>query len=47
MAQKRENFDWAKLGLPEIPAGACVFPMIYPVRTSSGVVKSNVKIIYG
>ena len=47
VAQKRENFDWAKLGLPEIPAGACVFPMIYPVSTSSGVVKSNGKIIYG
>lgn len=47
IASKRENFDWAKLGLPEIPAEACLFPMIYPVSTSSGVVKSNGKIIYG
>lgn len=47
IASKRENFDWAKLGLPEIPAGAFLFPMIYPVSTSSGVVKSNGKIIYG
>ena len=47
IASKRENFDWAKLGLPEIPAEACLFPMIYPVSTSSGVVKSIGKIIYG
>ena len=38
---------WRASGVPAIPAGACVFPMIYPVSTSSGVVKSNGKIIYG
>ena len=47
VSQKRENFDWAKLGLPEIPAGACLFPMIYPVSTNSGTVRSIGKIIYG
>ena len=47
VAQKRENSDWAKLGLPEIPAGACLFPMTYPVSTSSGTVKAIGKIIYG
>ena len=47
IASKRENFDWAKLGLPEIPAGAFLFPMIYPVSTSSGIVKAIGKIIYG
>lgn len=47
VAQKRENFDWAKLGLPEIPDGACLFPMIYPSSTASGTVKAIGKIIYG
>jgi len=47
VASKRENFDWAKLGLPTIPSGACVFPMVYPVSTSSGIVKSIGKIVYG
>jgi len=47
IASKRENFDWAKLGLPTIPSGACVFPMVYPVTTSSGIVKAIGKIIYG
>jgi hypothetical protein len=47
IASKRENFDWAKLGLPTIPSGACVFPMVYPITTSSGIVKAIGKIIYG
>jgi hypothetical protein len=47
ISYKRENFDWAKLGLPAIPTNCCLFPMVFPVATSSGIIKSIGKIIYG
>ena len=47
VANKRENFDWARLGFPVIPNDACLVPMIFSSTTASGTVRAIGKIIYG
>lgn len=43
----RENFDWARLGLPVIPNDACLFGMIIPLTALTGYTRVLGKIIYG
>jgi len=38
--------DWAALGLPEVPNGSCLFPVILPTTTSSGTLRGTGKIIH-
>lgn len=40
-------FDWAQLGLPEIPNDSCLFPMILPGTTSTGTLRGGGKIAHG
>lgn len=46
VANKLEQFDWAQLGLPEIPNDACLFGMLLSTATSTGAIKGQGKIIH-
>jgi hypothetical protein len=47
LANKSEVFDWAQLGLPGVPNGACLQFMVVPSTTSSGTLRGGGKIIHG
>jgi len=47
IANKLEVFDWAQLGLPEIPNDSCLAGMLLSTATSSGTIKGQCKIIHG
>lgn len=47
IANKFETFDWAALGLPEIPNDSCLFGMVLCCATSTGTIKGQGKIIHG
>jgi hypothetical protein len=47
VANKIEVFDWAQLGLPEIPNDACIAGMLMSTATSSGTIKGQGKVIHG
>jgi hypothetical protein len=47
IANKLEVFDWAQLGLPEIPNDSCLAGMLLSTATSSGTIKGQGKIIHG
>ena len=47
VANKSEVYDWAQLGLPGIPNGACLQFMVVPSTTSSGTLRGGGKIIHG
>ena len=47
LANKQEAFDWAALGLPEIPNDACVMYVVLPSTTSTGTVRGGGKLIHG
>lgn len=44
---KIELFDWAALGLPEIPNDSCLMGVLMATNTSSGLIKGQGKIIHG
>lgn len=46
-AVKAENFDWAQLGLPEIPNDSCLFLIVVCSTTSTGTVRGQGKIAHG
>lgn len=47
LANKIEVFDWAVLGLPEIPNDSCLFGMMVCSASSTGSVRGQGKIIHG
>lgn len=47
IANRFEKFDWAQLGLPEIPNDSCLFGLMLSSATSTGTVKGQGKIIHG
>ena len=47
LANKSEVFDWAQLGLPVVPNGACLQFMVVPSTTSSGTLRGGGKIAHG
>ena len=46
-ANKPEIFDWASLGLPEIPNNACLAMLMICSTTSTGTVRGQGKIAHG
>lgn len=46
IANKIEAFDWAQLGVPEIPNDSCLFGMLLSSATSTGTIKGQGKIIH-
>lgn len=47
IANKYEQFDWALLGLPEIPNDACLQLIMLCSTTSTGTVRGQGKIVHG
>lgn len=47
IANKAEAFDWAALGLPEIPNAACLQLITVPSTTSTGIIRGQGKIAHG
>jgi hypothetical protein len=47
IANKIELFDWAALGLPEIPNDSCLMGVLMATNTTSGLIKGQGKIIHG
>lgn len=47
VANKIEVFDWAQLGLPEIPNDACLMGLLMSTATSTGAIRGQGKIIHG
>ncbi len=47
LANLTESYDWAALGLPGVPNGACLQFMVIPSITSSGTLRGGGKIIHG
>lgn len=47
VANKTENFDWAQLGLPEIPNGSCLMLIMLCSTTTTGTVRGQGKIAHG
>lgn len=47
VANKTEVFDWAQLGLPEIPNDACLQIVMVCITTSTGTLRGGGKIAHG
>lgn len=47
IANARFTADWAGLGLPGIPNESCLFPVVLPGGTSTGIMRAAGKIIHG
>lgn len=47
IANKAEAYDWAQLGLPEVPNGACLQLITVPSTTSTGIFRGQGKIAHG
>lgn len=47
IANKYEQYDWAQLGLPEIPNDACLMMVMLCSTTSTGTVRGQGKIAHG
>ena len=46
IAFKRREFTWAQLGISEIYNDSCLFPMVDTLTTSSGIIRSQSKLIH-
>ena len=46
IAYKRREFTWAQLGMNAVANDACLFPMVDTLTTSSGIIRSQIKMIY-
>lgn len=44
---KTETYDWAQLGIPEIPNDSCLFPLMVCTTTSTGLIRGQAKIAHG
>lgn len=47
LLNKTETFDWAQLGLPEIPNDSCLMMVMLCGTTSTGIVRGQAKIAHG
>ena len=47
VANKAEAYDWAALGLPEVPNGACLQMIVNCSTTSTGILRGQGKIAHG
>ena len=47
VANKGENYDWAQLGLPEIPNNSCLMFIVNCASTTSGSIRAQGKIAHG
>lgn len=47
VANKTETFDWAQLGLPEIPNDSCLMMLMCCSTTSTGTVRGQGKLAHG
>lgn len=47
LANKIETFDWAQLGLPEIPNDSCLMMVMLCTTTTTGTVRGQGKIAHG
>ncbi len=47
LLNKTETFDWAQLGLPEVPNDACLMMLMLCGTTSTGTVRGQGKIAHG
>lgn len=47
LLNKTEEFDWARLGLPEVPNNACLTMLMLCGTTSTGTVRGQGKIAHG
>lgn len=47
IANKQEQFDWAQLGLPEVPNDSCLMFTMTCSTTSTGVLRGQGKIVHG
>lgn len=47
LAHKTEVYDWAQLGLPEVPNGSCLQLLAIPSSTASGSLRGGGKIVHG
>ena len=47
VANLSQTYDWAALGLPGVPNGACLQFTVIPSTTSSGTLRGGGKIIHG
>lgn len=47
LLNKTETFDWAQLGLPNIPNDSCLMMLMLCATTSTGAVRGQGKIIHG
>ena len=45
-ANRNENFDWAQLGLPEIPNDSCLYGMVYCSSSSVPFMRGQGRIIH-
>ena len=45
VAYKRKNSTWAMLGIPPVNDDSCLFPMVETVTTSTGIIRSQSKVI--
>jgi hypothetical protein len=47
LANKVNVADWSGTGLPSVPNGSCLFPIIIPSTTTSGTLRGGGKIAHG
>ena len=47
IANKYEQYDWANLGLPEIPNDSCLMMVVLCSTTTTGIVRGQGKIAHG
>jgi hypothetical protein len=47
LLNKTEVYDWAQLGLPNIPNDSCLMMLMLCATTSTGIVRGQVKIAHG
>lgn len=47
LANTAQTYDWAALGLPNVPNGSCLQFMVIPSTTSSGTLRGGGKIAHG
>ena len=47
VANKTETFDWAQLGLPNIPNNSCLFMLLNCTATTTGILRGQGKLAHG
>lgn len=47
LLNKTETFDWAQLGLPNVPNDSCLMMLMLCATTSTGTVRGQGKVIHG